>query len=178
MDRISIVGSSGSGKTTVARTVAERLSLPHLELDAVHHQPDWTPLPDDEFQAAVRPFVEQDRWVVDGNYDSKGVLDIVWDHADTVIWLDLSRAVTMWRVTTRSIRRVAKNEELWNGNTERWTYLVTPNPQENIILWTWTRFGHNRDRYRTRMQDDRWSALEFVHLERQSDIDDFLAALG
>jgi adenylate kinase family enzyme len=40
--RVSILGTSGSGKTTLARRLAAALDLPHLELDAVFHQPGWT----------------------------------------------------------------------------------------------------------------------------------------
>jgi len=36
MQRISVVGTSGSGKTTVARRIAEALGFPHVELDALH----------------------------------------------------------------------------------------------------------------------------------------------
>ena len=41
MKRISVVGSSGSGKTTVARRIAEALDAPHVELDELHWGPDW-----------------------------------------------------------------------------------------------------------------------------------------
>ena len=105
MRRISIVGSSGSGKTTLARTVATRIGIEHLELDSIYHQPNWQPLPDDEFRSAVRPLVNRDAWVVDGNYHRTGVQDIVWEHADTVIWLDLPRMTTMRRVASRSFKR-------------------------------------------------------------------------
>lgn len=177
MERVSIVGSSASGKTTLAKAIADSLDIPHLELDSVHHQPDWEPLPDEEFQAEVKPFVAGDRWVVDGNYNSKGVLDIVWRHADTVIWLDLSRAATMSRVVRRSIRRAATKEELWNGNRERWPNLVATTPEENIILWTWTRFESNRDRYEARMSDPKWSGLTFHRLQNQHEVDAFVASL-
>ena len=61
--------------------------------------------------------VAGDGWVVDGNYSV--VRDLVWDRADTVVWLDLPRLVVVRRITTRSIRRVVWREELWNGNRER-----------------------------------------------------------
>ena len=49
MERIAVVGSSGAGKTTVARQLADRFDLEHIELDAIFHQPGWEPLPDDQF---------------------------------------------------------------------------------------------------------------------------------
>ena len=67
MNRISVVGSSGSGKTTAARAVAERLGYARLELDSVYHQADWAALTDDEFRSTAQDFVSRDQWVIDGN---------------------------------------------------------------------------------------------------------------
>jgi adenylate kinase family enzyme len=53
MRRVSVVGTSGSGKTTVTAALSARLVVPHLELDGLRHQPGWVPLPDGEFVARV-----------------------------------------------------------------------------------------------------------------------------
>ena len=81
MHRVSVVGNSGSGKSTVAARLAEQLGAPYTELDAVNHQPDWTPLPVEEFRRQVAALTEGESWVVDGNYSA--VRDIVWAHART-----------------------------------------------------------------------------------------------
>lgn len=177
MNRISVVGSSGSGKTTVALAIAESLACPHLELDSVFHQPDWTPLPDEEFRDVARDFVEHDRWVVDGNYTSHGVLDLVWNRADTVIWLDMPKRVVMQRVTRRTIRRAVRREELWNGNREPMSNFTKWAPEDNIIRWAWTRYDHTREKYANRMYDPEWSDLDFIRLRSRSDVNEFLNSL-
>ena len=68
VQRISVVGNSGSGKTTIARRLAAGLGIPHLELDAVFHQRDWQPLATSEFRRIVSEFTAGASWVVDGNY--------------------------------------------------------------------------------------------------------------
>ena len=50
-----MVGNSGSGKTSLAAALADRLGIPHLELDSVFHQPGWRPLDGDEFRDRVGP---------------------------------------------------------------------------------------------------------------------------
>jgi adenylate kinase family enzyme len=139
--RVWVVGNSGSGKTTVARALARRLGVSHLELDAINHQPGWVPLELDEFRRRVRDVVDGDTWVVDGNYRAVG--DLLWDRADTVVWLDLGRATVMRQVVGRTVRRVVRRQELWNGNRERWQSFMSLDPMESVIVWAWT----NHDKY-------------------------------
>jgi adenylate kinase family enzyme len=176
MRRISVVGSSGSGKTSFATAIAGRLQLPHLELDSVYHQPNWAPLPHDEFRRRVADYVLRPSWIIDGNYASQGVLDIVWRHADTVIWLDLPRRVVFSRVVLRSLERMITRAELWNGNRVRALNLVRLDPHQNIVLWSITRFAHVRARYGARMRDPAWSHLAFHRLRSRAEQRAFLRA--
>src|SRR5688572_29243049 len=145
MERISIVGNSGSGKSTLGKHLASRLGVPFLELDSIYHRAGWEPLPDDEFRRQVSAFIEGPAWVVDGNYSR--VADLVWKRADTVVWLDLPRRVVMARVIERTLRRLLTREVLWNGNVEPLSNLYHPDPERNIIVWSWTRHRVVRERY-------------------------------
>jgi len=92
----------------------------------------------------VSAAVDIDGWVADGNY----MWDLVWVMADTVVWLDFSRPVVMRRVIGRSLRRVLARQELWNENRERLGNLLSWNPEQSIIRWTWTQHAKYRERYR------------------------------
>ena len=110
--RINVVGLSGSGKSSVTRPAADLLSVPFIELDALHWiLPEWQMPPLDEFRASVDAATLGGGWVVAGNYGK--VRDIVWTRADTVVWLDLPLLITIWRVAVRTIRRVRRREMLW-----------------------------------------------------------------
>ncbi|GII58379.1 hypothetical protein Pth03_67680 [Planotetraspora thailandica] len=167
MRRVSVVGNSGSGKTTLARRLAVRLGAPHLELDAVYHQPEWKPLADGEFRRRVAEVIAQDTWVVDGNYTA--VRDLVWARADTVVWLDPPRAVVMWQVVTRTVRRVAMRAELWNGNRERWRNLTTLDPHESVVMWAWTNHRRYRERYERAAASSEHPHLRFVRVRSRGD---------
>jgi adenylate kinase family enzyme len=165
MQRISVVGNSGSGKTTVARSIAVALGVPHLELDGVFHQPDWEPLDTDEFRRIVYEFTGADAWVVDGNYSA--VRDIVWGRADTVVWVDPPRLRVMRQLVPRTFRRMATGTELWNGNRERWRYLFKR--EESILLYAWTNHRRTRAKFESAQAEPTNAHLTFVRLRTPAD---------
>ena len=176
MQRVSVVGPSGSGKTTVATRISGLLGLPHLELDAVHWQPNWTPLDRDALRAHVADFTDGERWVIDGNYSS--VRDLITSKADTVVWLRYRRAIVMRRLVWRSVRRVVSGPTLWNGNTERWSDLVDVRDPEHLIRWSWNSFPKLAERYGAEKGDARLSHLSWVVLRSPSDTERFLGTLS
>lgn len=170
-----IVGCSGSGKTTLASALARALSAPHVELDAIFHQPGWTELPEAEFRSRVDQATGPERWVVDGNYSA--VQDLIWTRADTVVWFDLPLALVLSRIIGRTLRRVVSRQELWNGNREPFSNLWSLKPEKSIIAWAATQHGRYRRRYVAAESAPRWSGLHFVRLRSQGETDAFLAGV-
>jgi adenylate kinase family enzyme len=166
-----MVGTSGSGKSTVGRAAAERLGVPFLELDSLRHQAGWVELPDDEFRRRTAEFIDAagDGWVVDGNYSV--VRDLVHERAANVVWLDLARWRVMWQVTTRTLGRMVLRRELWNGNKESLRNIVKRDPLENIILWAWTTHGRRRREYGERATE------KWIRLGSRREIKAWLASL-
>ena len=129
--RINVIGTSGSGKTTVARAVADVLGLTHIELDALHWQENWTETPWDEMRVAIEEATREGEWIVDGNYSR--LRDIVWTRCDTVIWLDYSFPRVFSQLIGRTVRRIVDRKVLWNGNREEWRSAVFS--RDSILLW-------------------------------------------
>ena len=169
--RISIRGTSGSGKSTVGRAAAERLGVPYVELDAIRHQAGWVELPDDEFRERVRAAVAGEGWVVDGNYGE--VRALTAERATHIVWLDLPRWLVMWQVCSRSFTRAALRKELWNGNREQFRRWLHP---EHPIRWAWSTHGRRRAEYEAAMAADpdpeRW-----VRLRSRREVSAWLASL-
>ena len=143
--KIAVKGCSGSGKTTLAAELARRLDVVHVELDALHHGPNWSAPPADEFRARIAAVQNANPrgWVIDGNYDGK--LDrLVTDAADAVVWLDLPLWTLLGRLSSRTWRRIVAGQELWNGNRESWRLAVWG--WNSLFPWTVRSFfRHRRD---------------------------------
>lgn len=156
MKRICIVGTTGAGKSTLARRLAARLGCPHLELDSFYWGSHWTPRDKSRFRADVAAAAASERWVADGNYHA--VRDIVWNRADTLVWLDYSIGRILQQLLWRTGRRVATREELWNGNRERLhIHLAT---RQSLFVWALQTHWRRRRRYQELVERG-----EFPHLE-------------
>ena len=129
--RIVVIGTTGSGKTTLARELSRALGVEHVEFDAYRHGPNWRETPDDEFRRQLAHALRGDSWVADGNYSI--VRDVVWPRATTLVWLDLPFGLVFWRLMVRTFRRGITRETLWNGNKENLlSHFFT---RHSLFLW-------------------------------------------
>ena len=136
--RIVVIGTPGAGKTTLARSIAVRLNLPHIEVDAIKWQPGWRDLErhdPDEFARPIMAAIQVEAWVLDG------ACDMVYPRATHLVWLDYPRRVVMARVIRRSAFRALLRTELWAGNRERWRDLLRVS---HPIRWAWSNWSRRR----------------------------------
>jgi len=141
--RVNVKGTSGSGKSTFGEELARRLGLTYIELDALHHGPNWSEPTAEEFRAKVQAAMDAaaDGWVIDGNYESK-LGDTVIGAADTIVWLDLPFWVKARRLLRRTAHRIRNDVELWSGNKENWRNVIVG---RDALFW-WMVKGHFRHR--------------------------------
>jgi adenylate kinase family enzyme len=130
LTRIAITGPSGSGKTTLAIELARALGIRHVEIDALHHGPNWESCGAEALRERVLAAIEDDGWVADSLYGHM-LGSLVSDRAETIVWLDLPVPLVMWRLLRRTYVRKRDRVVLWNGNVEpRWAeslrYLFWP----------------------------------------------------
>src|SRR3954471_16745103 len=101
MQRILVMGSSGSGKSTFAAHLSETTGLPMVSLDALFWKPGWVASDSAEFHQRVAEAARQPSWIIDGNYTSSGAGELRRGLADALIWFDLPRRTCMTGILTR-----------------------------------------------------------------------------
>lgn len=172
--RIAVVGTTGSGKTTLARMLAQELRVPHIELDALYWGPDWTPVQGDVFLARIRSAIVPDRWVSDGNY--VGSTDaILWRAADTIIWLDYSIARIYRQLFLRTTTRAIRGMELWSGNKEslRKGFLSS----ESLFVWALKSHWRHRREWVAKLSEPEFAHLRVVRLRTPSAMEGYVRTL-
>ena len=173
MQRVSVVGSSGSGKSTFAERLADRLGVPLIQLDALNWGPNWTPVEVETFRSRVRAATAADAWVCDGNYSA--VRPIVLARTDTVVWLDLPLRVCLWRVVRRTLRRYRTKEDLWGtGNRET---LLRQFGRDSLIWWVLSTHRRRQRDYEARFADPSMAHLEVRRFRSSKAAETWLAAL-
>ena len=174
-ERISVVGISSTGKSTLAEHLAKLVDGAFVELDALFWLPGWQEFATENFQAKMTDALDAAlRWSAAGNYNSQGIPDIILPRADTLIWLDLPIRTTMPRLIRRTWNRWRDCELLWSTNRESVTDHLKIWSDDSLVGYS---LRHNREarrRQSARFAVPRWQHLQRHHLRSASEVARFL----
>jgi adenylate kinase family enzyme len=158
--RIAVVGTSGAGKTSLAAHLSVVLNCPHVDLDELHWRPNWQKAPQEEFLAALKAAIADEAWIVAGNYSS--TREQVQTRAETLIWLDYSLSIILWRHLKRAWRRVVRGESCCNGNYET----LRQSLSRDAAWWYALKTYHRRKReYNALINSPAASHLQILHFQ-------------
>ena len=93
MKKIIVIGCPGSGKTTFAEKLRDKMGLPLYYLDAIWHKADRTHISREEYDARLSEILAHDLWIIDGNY-SRTIESRIFA-CDTVFVFDLPTSVCL-----------------------------------------------------------------------------------
>lgn len=99
MQKVIVIGCPGSGKSTFARNLHDLTKIPLYYLDRMNWNADKTTVPKAVFRERLRNVMEQDRWIIDGNYGS--TLEMRLRQCDTVFFLDYPTEVCLKGIAER-----------------------------------------------------------------------------
>jgi adenylate kinase family enzyme len=168
MQRVMIVGSAGSGKSTLGRRLGATLGLPVVHLDTLYWRPGWVEPSQEEWREQVRLAVQPEAWVIDGNYSA--TMDLRFERADTVIFLDIPRRACLYRVLKRSIRHRGRvRSDCAPGCPER--------VQWHFLKWVWTYPKQRRPAMLGRLEEAK-PTVHVVRLRNGWEIEAFVGGIA
>lgn len=172
MQRIVILGCTGSGKTTFGKKLAAKLGCESVDLDELHWLPGWQTRGVDDFRARVFEKSQMPSWVIMGNYSK--TRDMTWPYADTFIWIDLPFFTVFRQLLSRSVRRARDKLLICNGNTETWRKLFS---SDSIMLWLLKTYGKRKKEYGEIFGAGNVAGVTYIRLRSHAEADAFLQNL-
>lgn len=134
MNKIAIIGSGGAGKSTLSKELGDIFHLPVYHLDTYFWKPGWVQTPNDEWDEIVNNLTKKEKWIIDGNYSR--TLDFRLKEADLIIFLDMPRPLTMYRIIKRRIIYHGKSRPDMNKGCQEKLDM-------EFIKWVWN-FNKNK----------------------------------
>lgn len=162
MKRILVIGCPGSGKTTFAKQLANKLGLPLIHLDVLHWRDGWQTIPKDEFDRMLIDELVKPNWIIDGNYNR--TIPLRLQYCDTVIWLDFPRITCILGALKRVIKNYGKTRPDMGGNCpERFDL--------EFLRFIWGFNKTNRERYREML--DNSDGIKVIVLKSRKEAEKF-----
>jgi hypothetical protein len=144
-------------------------------MDALYWKPAWTDSTDEEFFAKLEQALEEEEWILDGNYSRSQ--PVKWRNVTMIVWVDYSLARTLWQAVSRAFRRSLTKEELWPGTDNRESFRKSFLSKDSIIWWTITSRRRQRQRYLRLMADTENAKLTIFRLSSPLEANRFLTSL-
>lgn len=171
--RISIVGTMGSGKTTLSINIARLTVRPHIELDSLYWESDWKPANTSIFRHRVDEALRGPKWIADGNYSESR--DIVFERADMVIFLDYPLWIVATRLIMRSFYRSFNRTRLWNSNRE--TFAMGFAGRNSLLGWMIRTHARNKTIYSNLFKQSAYSHLRVIRFGHPREARTWIKAL-
>ncbi|MDT0715999.1 MULTISPECIES: AAA family ATPase [Staphylococcus] len=151
LNRIVIMGSPGTGKSTLAYKIAQQTKLPLYHMDALFWEGTQN-VSDDVLLERLDTLLQKEKWIIDGNY--KDTLEMRVAKADLVIWMKAPR----WKCVLRVMYRYLKGKRLKGPGAN--PDILEPSFIQHIWRFPEKSFPEMNRIYETYKNQCRWMIIE------------------
>ena len=167
MKKVLVIGSGGSGKSTLSRTLGKALGLNVIHLDKFYWKAGWVEPPKDEWLEIVKDLIGRESWIIDGNYSGTFAQRVA--ACDTIIFLDMSSLVCVWRIVKRRLLYRRRNRpDMAEGCHEQLNL--------EFLLWVVNYARRSRPKVVKLIQENQ-ASKQIVWLKSRREVDLFLEKL-
>ena len=149
------------------------LGSKHIELDALHWGPNWTPASDVDFQRKLDEATASEQWVTCGNYAR--LQGSYFGRATAVIWLHYPFPLILWRAVKRTTRRIMTGERLFADNQE--TFRTGFLGRDSMLAWVITSHRRTCERYRKLFDGTEYRTLRRIELRHPKEAAALISSL-
>ena len=113
MQKISVIGNAGSGKTTFSKALSKKLNLPLVHLDKIFWCGKWKHISRENFDEILENELQKESWIIDGNFNR--TLPRRLKECDTVFYFDLPTITCLWGSTLRVLKNYGYTRDDMGG---------------------------------------------------------------
>jgi len=162
MQRINVVGTSGSGKSHFSQRLAHSIACDYIEMDQLYWEKNWQEPSDEVFIEKLKTAISGESWVLDGNYNR--TVSVKLAKADTIVWIDYSFSRTLYQAVKRALIRCLTKVEIGSGTGNTENFRKSFMSRDSVLLWTLKTYQSNKVRYQTLMENETYQDIHFVRL--------------
>lgn len=167
MEKIVIIGSAGTGKSTFARKLGSILNIKVYHLDRVFWQRGWVIKPRETRIDILQHLVQDKQWIIEGSYLSSSEPRL--NAADTVIFLDNAPLVCLQRIIKRHLKyHEHSRRDIPEGSKDKLTLLLI----SKVLVFPF----RGRRALIQKLRNYEWSK-QIIWLRSGKEVEDFLAIL-
>jgi adenylate kinase family enzyme len=164
--RVFILGTVGSGKTSLARELSKKLNIKHYDLDDIFWTKRFNKKRDEKQRnKLLKNIISKKKWIIEGVYTDwieEGI-----KKSDDVIILDIPFRSLFYRITKRTLKKEKskeKGEEKYKENLRGFLGLI-----KSAIRYK----GGSRAYYKHKKMIDKYK-VNFIILRSKKQINKFL----
>jgi adenylate kinase family enzyme len=164
MRRVLVIGPGGAGKSTVAKRLGQLIDIEVKHLDKFYWRSGWTEPSPEDWLKTVTELISGDSWIIDGNYG--GTLELRIKRCDTIVFLDMSRLLCLWRIVKRRLLyRNQSRPDMAEGCREKL------NPE--FVRWVWNYSRRTRPKI-IKLLEEHSKGKQVVWLRSDAEVERFL----